>query len=393
MEKMNFNFVSPTKIFFGKDKEKEVGKIIKNYGFSRLFLIYGGGSIKRSGLYERILSSLSEENIEIAELSGINANPSVEFVREGLKIARAFKPDIILAVGGGSVIDVAKSISVSYEYEGDPFDFNLKKAVPTKALPLGVILTISSAGSEASDSCVISDYETGIKQGFNNDLNRPLFAIENPELTYSVSKYQTAVGIADIMMHSLERYFNFSNGDLLSDEWALQLVKHVMKFAPIALEDPTNFDARAALMLDSTLSHNGLTGLGKKHPFHVHPLEHALSGYRPDIAHGAGVALIFPAWARYVYKQDLAKFAHMGEVLFEIKDDNMKKKAIISIDLMEKFFKSLGLPTSFKEVGIIEEDLPNLVALATGNGTRVIGCYPQSLEKKDVEAIFASLLR
>jgi alcohol dehydrogenase YqhD (iron-dependent ADH family) len=390
---IDFNFVSPTKIIFGHGAESKIGALLKDYGFKNVLLVYGSASIKLNGLYGKVVAWLDEADIHHEEISGVRANPSKELVTQGVALALAKKCDAILAIGGGSVIDTAKSIGVGYYYKGDPFDFNLHVAVPKKSLPVGVILTIASAGSELSNSCVISDDTSHIKQGFNSDIVRPLFAIEDPELTYSVPAYQTACGVSDIMMHSLERYFAQSDDLQLADEWALDLIKNTMIAGKQALKDPHDYEARAALMLDSSLSHNGLTGLGKPNQFVVHPLEHALSGYRSDITHGAGVALLYPAWAEYVYKRQPHKFAHLAKALFKIKGTDELQVAIMGIDQMRKFFASIGMPTSFKEVGLTKRDLPNLVNLASGNGTRVIGCYPQSLDAKDIEAIYASLVR
>lgn len=388
---IDFTFVSPTKLVFGKNAEDKLKETLLSFGYKRIFLVYGGGSIKRSGLYDKVVKQLND-GFEWIEKSGVRPNPTVDFVREALEVAKGFKPDVILAVGAGSVIDTCKSIAASYYYSGDPFDFNLKKAIPQKSLPVGVILTFASAGAEMSDSCVISDDKSGIKAGFNNDLNRPVFALENPELSYSVPAYQKAAGISDIMMHSLERYFGASSSLQLSDDFALDVIKNTMEAGKRCLENSTDYEAHAALMLDSSLSHNGLTGIGKKAPFAVHPLEHALSGYRPDITHGAGVALIYPAWANHVFSLDIAKFARLTERVFGKRGADARETAIIGIRLMREFFASIGMPTSFEEVGLTKEDVPNLVSLATGNGTRVIGLTPQPLEQKDVEAIFVSLL-
>ena len=384
----DFDFVMPTRIIFGKGSEEKIASILKGYGFSRILLVYGGGSIKKIGLYDKVIALLDQEGITHVELSGVTPNPDKAFAVRGLLLAKDAQVQMILAIGGGSVLDVAKSISVGYFYDGDPFDFNLHKASPTRHLPVGSILTIAAAGSESSDSCVISDNEKHIKSGFNHVLNRPLFAIEDPELTYSVSPYQTACGVTDIMMHSLERYFNASDDNQLADAWALDLCKNVMVAGLKALQNPHDYDARAQLMLDSSLSHDGLTSLGKKAMFVVHPLEHGLSGYRPKIAHGAGIAICYLGWARYVYQKDPAKFARLARSLFDIKVEDGRKAAIMGIDEMRNFYVSIGMPTSLKEVGITENDLPELADLVSGNGTHVIGCCPQSLEKQDVLGVY-----
>ncbi len=385
---IDFDFVMPTRIIFGHKVEDKIATVLSGYGFKNILVVYGGGSIQRSGLLLKVLTLLDQNGIRHTELPGITPNPDKTFVIQGRSLARKEGCDAILAIGGGSVIDVAKAISVSLYYEGDPFDFNLKKVTPTKHLPLGVILTISAAGSESSDSCVISNNDTQIKQGFNSVLVRPLFAIEDPELTFSVSPYQTAAGITDIMMHSLERYFNESDDNQLADDWALDLCHNVMVAGVKSLQNPSDYDARAALMLDSSLSHDGLTGLGKKFSFVVHPLEHAVSGYKKDVTHGAGIAICYLGWSRYVYEKATPKFAKLARRLFNISVEDDKKAAIMGINAMRDFYLAIGMPTSLHEVGIIESDLPRLADLASGNGTRVIGCCPQSLNKQDIEAVY-----
>lgn len=389
---IDFDFVSPTKIFFGRGKEAKAGEILRSYGAKNVLIVYGSDRVRTSGLLGKVEASILSNGIGYRELNGIRPNPTSDKVREGVALARKEEVDYVLAIGGGSVIDTAKAVSAGFFYDGDPFDFNLKKAIPQKALPIGVVLTISSAGSEASNSCVIQDDSLSIKQGFNSDLVRPQFAIENPELTFSVPPYQTFAGISDIMMHSLERYFDPGDDDELADDWALDLVKSCVKMAKRLQADPSDYQARARIMLNSTLSHNGLTGLGKKFFFVVHPLEHALSGYAPKVTHGAGVALIFPAWAKYTIKQNEAKLAKMGRVVFDINADNDAEAAIISVESIREFFLSIGMPGSLNELGLTKKDIESLANLASGNGTRVIGCYPQSLGKQDIEAIFLSLL-
>ena len=388
---IDFDFVSPTKIYFGKGKEERIGEIVASYGFRRVLIVYGSKRIE-SDLLPLVESKLSEQGVASFRFGGVRPNPVASKVREGVAVVHEQNIDLLLAIGGGSPIDTAKSIAVGAYYDGDPFDFNLKKATPKKALPVGVILTHASAGSEMSNSCVIQDDETKFKGGINSDLIRPLFVVENPELTYGVSAYQTAVGASDIMMHSLERYFDPSEDNQLCDEWALSLVKNVMVALKRVLKDPKDYEGRAALMLDSSLSHNGLTGIGKPFGFVVHPIEHALSGYKPDIVHGAGVALIFPAWATYTRKRNEAKLARMARVLFNECEPNDEKASIIGIARMKEFFSSIGMPTTLKEVGLGKDDIPPLASLATGNNTRMIGCCHQSLGQEDVEAILTLLL-
>lgn len=389
---IDFDFRNPTRIVFGKEAENKAGELAKEYGFSKTLVLLGGGSARRSGLLDKVTGSLKKEGIQFFIKEGVRPNPDAKTVRDFIGFSRENDIDSILAIGGGSVIDTAKAVGAGFYYEGDFFDFNLHKATPKKCLPIGVVLTISSAGSESSNSCVIQDDEKKIKQGFNCDLVRPAFAIENPELTYSVPAYQTFAGVSDIMMHSLERYHNASGPNELADEWALSLILSTMEAAKTLLRNPNDYEARARIMLNSSLTHDGLTSLGKTSVFVVHPLEHALSGYDQKITHGAGVALLYPAWATYVYKKDVAKFAKLTEYLFKEKGATDEETAIMGIRLMKEFFSSLGMPTSFKEVGLGEKDIPALVSIATGNGTRTVGRYPQPLTEQDVEAIYRLLL-
>lgn len=388
---IDFDFVSPTKIFFGLDKEKQVGKILSDYGFKKILLVYGGDSIKKSGLYNVIINSLENASVSYFELSGVRPNPTRELVSKGLDLAKQNKVEAILAVGGGSVIDTAKSISVGFYYDGDSFDFNIYKSIPQNHLPVGVVLTISAAGSEASNSCVISDDKNMVKSGFNNEHNRPLFVIENPKLTFSVNSYQTASGITDIMMHTLERFFSTSGKFELADNLALGLLKTVKEAGAKVMTDPNDYDSRASIMLCSTISHNGLTSIGKNYEMPCHQLEHALSAYDPKITHGAGLAVVFIAWANYVYTKNIAKFSLFAKEVFNVNCENDLQCAKIGINLLQEYFKSLGMPTSIREFGLTKADIPQIVNIATRNDTRVIGRLVP-LTAKDVEAIYASCL-
>lgn len=370
---VDFEFVSPTKIYFGKNKEDKIADILLSYGYNRVLLVYGKSSIKKNGLYDKVVSKLDEANIKHYEVSGIRANPEISLARIGIKICREQNLQLVLAIGGGSVIDTAKSIAVGYFYDGDTFDFNLHKAQPKKALPVGVILTISASGSELSNSCVMMNDETGIKQGFNHDLNKPLFAICDPILTFSVDKYQTACGIVDIISHSLERYFSISDKYEFSDSLALAIIKDMVKVGPICLSEPNNYDARAVMMLDSSYSHNGLTGLGKNYKFPIHAMEHILSAYDVRIAHGAGLAVLIPAWMEYVYKYDIDKFVRFSKEVFNINIDDKDECAKIGIQYLRRFFKNIAMPITLSELNLDKSDIPNLVSLMTLNGTRLIG--------------------
>ena len=389
---MDFDFVSPTKIYFGSNKEELIGQICKEHNYKRVYIVIGQGSVKRIGLLDRVLSSLNANGIEYQILEGVRPNPTIDLCKKGIEEARVFVPNLILAIGGGSVIDTAKNIAVGYYYVGDSFDFNLHKAKPKNALPIGVILTIAASGSELSTSCVIQDDEKQIKRGFNDDLVRPVFAIENPKLTYSVSKVQTAYGVVDIMMHTLERYFNASSDNEPADRFAEALLRSVIKAAETVVNNPTDYDARAVLMLMSSYSHNGLTSIGKGSLLYVHQLEHAVSGVYPQVAHAAGLAVLFPAWAKYYINYDLDKFDSLARNVFDLRNKNKIDNAKAGINEIEKLFAILGMPKTFKDLGIDNPDIEKLVNLITDNGDRVIKHPKKDMDKEVLTTIFKSCL-
>ena len=389
---IDFNFVSPTKIYFGTNKEDLIGQICAEYGYKRVYIVIGQGSVKRTGLLDHVLKLLEENGITYKVLEGVRPNPTIDLCRKGIEEARAFAPNLILAIGGGSVIDTAKNIAVGYFYVGDSFDFNLHKVKPKKALPIGVILTIAASGSELSTSCVIQDDKTQVKQGFNDDVVRPVFAIENPKLTYSVSKVQTAYGVVDIMMHTLERYFNASSDNEPADGFAEALLRSVIKAAKTVVNNPTDYDARSVLMLMSSLSHNGITSIGKNGAFFVHPIEHAVSGVYPQVAHAAGLAVIFPAWAKYYINYDVDKFDSLARNVFDLHNKNKTDNAKAGINEIEKLFAILGMPKTFKDLGIDNPDIEKIVNLITDNGERVIKHPKKDMDKEVLTTIFKSCL-
>ena len=388
----DFDFISPTKIYFGSNKEELIGQICNEYGYKRIYIVIGQGSVKRNGLLDRVLSSLDENGIKYQILEGVRPNPTIDLCHKGIEEARIFAPNMILAVGGGSVIDTAKNIAVGYFYVGDSFDFNLHKAKPKKALPIGVVLTIAASGSELSSSCVIQDDEKQIKRGFNDDLVRPVFAIENPKLTYSVSKVQTAYGIVDMMMHTLERYFNGSSDNEPADGFAEALLRSTIKAAKTVVDNPTDYDARSVLMLMSSLSHNGITSIGKGSLLYVHQLEHAVSGVYPEVAHAAGLAVLFPAWAKYYVNYDTDKFNQLAKNVFGLSNKNKLDNAKAGIVELEKLFAFLGMPKSFKDLGIENPDIDKLVNLITDNGERVIDHPKKDMDQVVLTTIFKSCL-
>lgn len=365
---INFDFYSPTKIFFGKDRENEVGEIIKKYGYKKVLLHYGKSSIKKTGLYDKVVNSLNNSNVEFVELGGVEPNPKDSLVRVGVELAKKEEVDFILAVGGGSVIDSAKSIACGAKVDFDPWLFNAHEKTPLDAIPVGVILTISAAGSELSNSCVITNEVTKFKNGFNSDLIRPKFAIMNPELTYSVSKFQTGCGIVDILMHTLERYFTDTKNIEFAQNIAEGLLKSVLEAGRVAIKNPNDYNARSTLMIASSFSHNGLTGLGGKMYFTVHKLEHQISGTFDEVAHGAGLSVLFSAWAKWVYKKDPSNFIRFANNVWGI-EGNSEDVALKGIEKLEEYFREIEMPTTFKDLGISEKEFSPMANRLTKNDT------------------------
>ena len=305
----NFTFYTPTKVVFGRDAEKQIGTLLKEQGCKKVLLHYGGGSASRSGLLNRVEVSLLENEISFISLGGVKPNPRLSLVHEGIELCKKSGVDFILAIGGGSVIDSAKAIGYGIANEGEVWDFYEKKRTPASCLPVGAILTIAAAGSEMSNSSVITNEDGWLKRGCNADVSRCKFAIMNPELTFTLPEYQTACGCVDIMMHTMERYFNQCENMELTDGISEALMRDVMKYAKVLKRDPIDYNARAEVMWASSLSHNGLTGCGTDGgDFASHQIEHELGGMF-DVAHGAGLAAIWGSWARYVYKENPLRFA------------------------------------------------------------------------------------
>ena len=384
---INFDFYSPTKIFFGKEREKEVGEIIKGYGFKKVLLHYGQNSIKKTGLYDKVVTSLNNANVDFIELSGVEPNPKIALVRQGVKLVKEEQVDFILAVGGGSVIDSAKAIACGAKVDFDPWLFNLHQKTPTDALKVGVILTISAAGSELSNSCVISDLDTYFKNGFNSDHIRPLFAIENPELTYSVSKFQTGCGIVDILMHTIERYFTDTPNIEFAKNVSEGLIKSVIEAGYKAIENPYDYEARSTLMIASSFSHNGLTGLGGNFYFTVHKLEHEISGTFDEVAHAAGLSVLYSGWALTVYDKLPHKFAMFARRVFDINISDDLECAKEGIFALREYFKSIGMPVTFQELNITEKDFLPMADRITKNDTVLVPGFVK-IDKKIVLDIF-----
>lgn len=389
-----FTYFTPTKVVFGKNTEQKTGALIKQQRCKKVLIHYGKESVKRSGLLDRVKDSLNAENIEYAELGGVVPNPHLSLVYKGIDLCTREGVDFILAIGGGSVIDSAKAIGYGVANDGDVWDFYDFKRMPTSCLPIGAILTIAAAGSEMSNSSVITKEEGGIKRACNTDLSRPKFAIMNPELTMTLPAYQTASGCTDIMMHTMERYLNGGGNMELTDGIAEALMRTVMKYAVALAKDPGNYQARAEVMWAGSLSHNGLTGCGTDGgDWSTHILEHELGGMF-DVAHGAGLAAIWGSWARYVCGERPERFAQFGVNVMGVqrgKDD--RETAIRGIEAVEEFYRSIAMPTSIKELGVevtdaqIEEMADKCAATALGSRGGALGVV-KPLLRDDMAAIY-----
>ena len=363
-----FNYYAPTKVVFGKDTEKMAGKLVKEFGGSRVLIHYGGQSAVRSGLIDRVKTALDEEGLFHVELGGVVPNPHLGKVREGVALAKENDIDFFLAVGGGSTIDSTKAIAYAMaDQEHDVWELFAHERSAAGCMPVASVLTIAAAGSETSNSCVITNEETGEKRAYDDDLARPKFAIMNPELTMTLPAYQTASGCTDIMMHTMERYFTQEGSMELTDQIAEALLRTVMKYAKVLKEEPDNFDARAEIMWAGSLAHNDLTGLGGNGGDWVcHMLEHELGGMF-DVTHGAGLAAVWPSWARYVYKDCLHRFVRFAVNVMGVDASGMtdEEAALAGIAAMEEFYHSIDMPVDMKELGI-EPDDDQISALAAG---------------------------
>jgi hypothetical protein len=383
----NFTFYSPTYFAFGKGTENEAGHYVKRFGGSKVLIHYGGGSVVRSGLLDRVKASLEKENISYIELGGVKPNPRSGLVYQGIELARKEAVDFILAVGGGSVIDSAKAIAAGVPYDGDFWDFFEGKKI-TQALKVGTVLTIAAAGSEGSGDTVITKEEGMLKRGAGSEALRPVFSILNPELTQTLPAFQTAAGATDIMAHVFERYFTNTREVEVTDRLCEAVLLTMIKEVPRAIKDPNNYEARANIMWAGMVAHNNLVGVGREQDWASHGIEHELSALY-DVAHGAGLAVIFPAWMTYVYKHDINRFAQFAVRVWgcEMNYANPEETALEGISRLKHFLSSIGMPINFKELGAKEEDIPYMVEkMGLGqHGTR--GSFVP-LTSKDVEAIY-----
>ena len=386
-----FTQYTPTRIVFGKDTEQQAGSLAKQMGATRVFVIYGGGSVVRSGLLERVTTSLSEAGLEWMAAGGVKPNPRLAFARECVEKSKEFGTDLVLAIGGGSVIDTGKAIAHgTANPDTDIWDFWTGKQKVTRSLPVGVVLTLSAAGSETSDSAVLTDEKTHEKRGMATDFNRPAFAIMNPELTFTLPKYQVGCGIVDICMHTLDRYFTKSEHNELTDEIAEGLLRTVIRNGKTAIKDAHNYDAMSELMWAGSLSHNGLTGLGAQKDFAVHQLGHELSS-RFDLAHGASLSAVWESWALYVYQEKTERFAQYARKVWNVKEDDTEKAALEGIRQTVDYFRLLDMPASFGEaegVGVQnDETLRAMAHSCTYGGSRTIGSF-HVCDEEDIYKIY-----
>lgn len=382
----NFNFYSPTFFEFGKDTETKTGKLVARFGGKKVLVHYGSGSVVRSGLLARVTKSLEEAGIQYVELGGVVPNPRSGLVYEGIELCRKEGVDFILAVGGGSAIDSAKAIAIGVPYEGDFWDFYQGRPIK-EALPVATILTLAAAGSEASNSSVITHENGNMKRGTGSNLIRPIFSILNPELTTTLPPYQTSCGATDMFAHVLERYFTNTKDVEITDRICEAIMLTIINETPKALADPTDYQARANIMWAGMVAHNDICGVGREQDWATHTLEHELSALY-DVAHGAGLAVMFPAWMKYNMKQDVNRFAQFAVRVFgcEMDFQNPERTAKEGITKFEQFLLSIGMPIRFKELGAKAEDIPTLIEMLKMND-RAIGNFVK-LSREDVEAIY-----
>lgn len=406
----NFTFNSPTRIVFGRGVVDTAGAELAQSGYTSALVVYGGGSVVRSGLLERVEASLDEAGIKYVELGGVRPNPEVTSVRQGIELAREANVDLILPVGGGSVIDCAKAIAFGVPYEGDVWDFFLKRAKPASRVPVACVLTIPASGSEASNSCVISNDAEHLKCGCGTELNRPVVSFMDPELTFTLPPYQTAAGITDMCAHIMERFFSGEPRVAVTDNISLGLISAIMENAPRVMKDPEDYEARANIMWAGTLAHNGIAGLGmasasgRDGDWSCHGMEHELSALDTRITHGAGLAVLFPAWMRYVWREHPERFLEFGRELFGIEpvdpeadgvdmtcEQAVEDAVLETIDELQQFFVSLGMPATLSELGVHEEDIERLIpGLRQSRGENFGSFKPLTLD--DARAIYRSAL-
>ncbi len=387
---LNYDYRNPTRMIFGRDSQKQVGAITAEYA-KKVLLHYGGGSIKRSGLYDEVVTSLKAAGVDFVELGGVVPNPRLSLVHEGVALCRREGVELILAVGGGSAIDSAKAIAMGTCYDGDVWDFYAGKAKAQRALPVATVLTIPAAGSESSDSTVITNEELQLKKGYGSDLVRPVFSVVNPELYFTLPANQIGNGVADMMSHIFERYFTNTVNTDLTDGLCEATLRTILKNAPVVAANPSSYEAWCEVGFAGTVAHNGLLGLGRAQDWACHAMEHELSAIY-DVAHGAGLAVLTPAWMEYVYQANTPMFVQFAVKVMGVDGTFRDPDAIVheGIDRLRAFFRRMGLPQTLRELGIGEERLEEMAKKATGaafGAERGIGGL-KKLNWQDVLAIY-----
>ena len=381
----DFNYYAPTEVVFGEQSEEQVARLVKKYGGTKVLVHYGGKSAVKSGLLDKICNLLREGGVDYVTLGGVVPNPRLSLVHEGIALCRREGVDFILAVGGGSVIDSAKGIAYGVCFEGEVWDIYLGKAEPTSMLPVASVLTIPAAGSEMSEASVLTNEDGDVKLGYSNDMSRPKFAIMNPRRTFTLPPYQTAAGVTDMMMHTMERYFTKDDDMDLTTDLAEAVLRRMKTAVFEVLKNPEDYRQRAQIMWGGSVAHWGLTGCGVHDDWATHQLEHELSGMF-DVTHGAGLAAIWPSWARYVMHENLSRF------VMDVPNDftDPEGTALKGIEAMERFYHAIGMPTNIKELigrDITDDEIKEMTRKCSRDYQATCGCF-KVLKAEDMEAIY-----
>lgn len=387
----DFVYYAPTEVVFGKESEEQVARLVKKYGGHKVLVHYGGRSAKKSGLLDKICDLLRKGGVDFIELGGVVPNPRLSLVQQGIDLCRKEKVDFILAIGGGSVIDSSKAIACGVPFDGNVWDIYMGKADPACYLPVACVLTIPAAGSEMSDSSVITNEDGDVKVGYSNPMSRPKFAIMNPVRTFTLPPYQTAAGVTDMMMHTMERYFSPEDDMDLTDALAEALLRSMKENVFKVLADPEDYRARAQIMWGGSVAHNDLTGCGMSGDWATHQLEHELSGMF-DVTHGAGLAAIWPSWARYVLKVNVSRFVRFAVNVMDVPNDftDPEGTALKGIEAMERFYHDIGMPINIHELigrDITDDEIKEMVRKCSRDGAFTQGGF-KVLYPKDMEAIY-----
>ena len=387
----DFVYYAPTEVVFGKESEEQVAGLVKKYGGHKVLVHYGGRSAKKSGLLDKIFALLRQGGVDFVELGGVVPNPRLSLVQQGIDLCRKEKVDFILAIGGGSVIDSSKAIACGVPFDGNVWDIYMGKAEPASYLPVASVLTIPAAGSEMSDASVITNEDGDVKVGYSNPMSRPKFAIMNPVRTFTLPPYQTAAGVTDMMMHTMERYFAPEDDMDLTDALAEAVLRSMKENVYKVLADPEDYRARAQIMWGGSVAHNDLTGCGMTGDWATHQLEHELSGMF-DVTHGAGLAAIWPSWARYVLKENVSRFVRFAVNVMDVPNDftDPMGTALRGIEAMERFYHSIGMPINIHELigrDITDDEIREMVRKCSRDGTLTQGTF-KVLYPKDMEAIY-----